>query len=79
MIAAYYKRLTSSDQVFLQLIFTKDHYNDLVSLQLILQSINLQDWFLLSHNSSGSATGCRQGVVSVGDGDQQAYSRLGLY
>ena len=41
MIAAYYKRLTSSDQVFHQLIFTKDHYNDLVSLQLSLQKIIL--------------------------------------
>ena len=41
MIAAYYKRLTSSDQVFNQLIFTKDHYNDLVSLQLSLQKIIL--------------------------------------
>ena len=65
MIAAYYKRLTSPDQVF-----------DLVCfLSFCLTSPG----FSLPLSLSGGAQGGRQGVVLVGDGHQQAHPGLRLH
>ena len=64
MIAAYYKRLTSSDQVFpfTSTIFTSTIFTIFP---------NVQSAHLIFH--SGGAQGRCQGVVLVGNGHQQAH------
>ena len=76
MIAAYYKRLTSSDQVFNLTCFALTSPVFVLSHLFCITSLDASSFLsanLIPFPLSGGAQGGRQGVVLVGDGHQQAH------